>query len=140
MKICAYVQRQYAKQNYKNECFDTRQFVGLRVIKDALERDGYAVEWAGIATVHEYDVVLVSLTADYDWWEYIKERLEWRKGSYKVIVGGAGVMHVAPFLPFADYFSLGRGEKSVVNLVRRLDGKDGYEDNSIVEENNQNRS
>ena len=133
MKICAYVQRKYAKQNYKNECFETRQFVGLRVIKDALERAGYEVDWAGIATVANYDIVLVSLTADCDWWEFIKERIEWPRGDYKVIVGGAGVMHVTPFLPFADYFSLGRGELSVVNLVNKLDGKEGYEDDSIID-------
>lgn len=133
MKICAYVQTVYAKQNYKNECMDTRQFLGLRVIKDALEREGYEVDWAGIATVHEYDVILVSLTADCDWWEFIKERLQWEKGDYKIIVGGAGVMHVEPFLPFADFFSLGRGEISVVNLVKKLDGKPGFEDDSIIE-------
>ena len=75
IKICAYVQEQYAKQNYKNECLDTRQFVGLRVVIDCLERAGYAVDYAGIASVHKYDIVLVSLTSDCDWWPYITERL-----------------------------------------------------------------
>lgn len=133
MKICAYVQGEYAKQTYKNECMDARQFVGLRVIMDALARAGYSCEWAGAATVHEYDIVLVSLTSDCDWWSYVGERIKWRRGDYKVIIGGAGVLHVAPFLPYGDYFSLGRGEESVVNLVRRLDGKDGYDDDSIIE-------
>lgn len=133
MKICAYVQKSYAKANYKNECMDQRQFIGLRVVMDALNRAGYAVEWAGAATVHEYDVVLVSLTSDCDWWPWIEERLLWRKGDYKVVVGGAGVLHVEPFLPFADYFSLGRGEESVVNLIRKLDGEDLADDDSIVE-------
>lgn len=68
MKICAYVQEAYAKANYKNECMDARQFVGLRVIIDCLNRAGYEVDYAGIATVHQYDVVLVSLTSDCDWW------------------------------------------------------------------------
>lgn len=133
MRICAYVQNAYAKANYKNECMDTRQFVGLRVIIDALARAGYQVEWAGAATAHEYDVVLVSLTSDCDWWPWIAERLTWRKGAYKVIVGGAGVLHVAPFLPFADYFSLGRGEESIPNLIRRIDGKESVEDDSVIE-------
>ena len=56
MKICAYVQEQYAKANYKNECLDTRQFVGLRVVIDAIERAGYEVEWAGKATVRCHTV------------------------------------------------------------------------------------
>lgn len=133
MKICAYVQEGYAKANYKNECMETRQFAGLRVIIDALERAGYAVEWAGIATVHFYDIVLVSLTADCDWWSYIGERQKWQKGNYKVIVGGAGVLHITPFLQYGDYFSLGRGEKSVVNLVKALDDKCDIGDDSIVD-------
>ncbi len=41
-------------------------------------------------------------------------------------------MHVAPFVPFADYFSLGRGEESVINLVKKLDGKQGIFDDSII--------
>lgn len=133
MKICAYVQGTYAKETYKNECLDSRQFVGLRVIMDALQHEGYDVEWAGSATVHQYDIVLVSLTADCDWWPYIQERIKWRKGNYKVIIGGAGVLHVEPFLQFADYFSLGRGEWSIPNLIKKLDGKPAEEDNSIVE-------
>lgn len=132
MRICAYVQQQYAKANYANECMDTRRFVGLRVIIDALERAGYPVEWAGLATVHTYDVVLVSLTSDCDWWPFIAERSRWQPGRYRVIIGGAGVLHVAPFLPFGDYFSLGRGERSVVELVRGLDGKSADVDDSIV--------
>ena len=132
MRICAYVQRQYAKANYKNECMDTRQFVGLRVVIDALERAGYEVEWAGLATVHTYDVVLVSLTSDCDWWPFLAERARWQPGHYRVIIGGAGVLHVTPFLPFADYFSLGRGEESVVELVRGLDGRSADVGDSII--------
>lgn len=132
MRICAYVQEKYAKTTYKNECMDSRQFVGLRVIVDALEKQGYQVDYAGMATVHQYDVVLVSLTADCDWWPFIAERIRWQKGSYRVVIGGAGVLHVTPFLPFADYFSLGRGEESIPNLVKALDGKEHFQDDSII--------
>lgn len=121
MKICAYVQEQFSKTTYKNECLDARQFVGLKVIIDALERDGRVVEWAGKATVHKYDIVLVSLTADCDWWSFISERTSWQKGNYKVIVGGAGVMHITPFLPFCDYFVFGRGEDIIVKLIKAMD-------------------
>lgn len=133
MKICAYVQKAYSKRALKNECMDGRKFIGLRVVIDALNRAGYDVEWAGLATVHEYDVVLVSLTADCDWWPFITERRKWRDGNYKVIVGGAGVLHVVPFLRFADYFALGRGEKSMVTLIEHLDGKDVDLPDSIIE-------
>lgn len=116
-KICAYVQEAYSKQNYNKECMDTRQFVGLRVIIDVLERAGYTVDYAGSATVHNYDYVLVSLTSDCDWWTYISERQRWRKGNYKVIVGGAGVLHITPFLPFADIVIWGRGEDVITDII-----------------------
>lgn len=120
MKICAYVQETYSKSTYKNECMDTRQFVGLRVVVDCLERADYQVDYAGIATVHEYDIVLVSLTADCDWWTYIAERLRWRKGDYKVLIGGAGVLHIAPFLPWFYAVMFGRGEDLIVPLVQGI--------------------
>ena len=132
MKICAYVQTKYAKANYKNECMQARQFVGLRVIIDSLERAGYQVEYAGTATVHTYDVVLVSLTSDCDWWEFIAERITWRKGNYKVLIGGAGVMHISPFLNYADYFMFGRGENLIVPLVSALEKGDDFEHESIA--------
>lgn len=131
MKICAYVQEAYAKANYKNECMDTRQFVGLRVVVDCLERAGYTVDYAGIATVHEYDIVLVSLTADCDWWTYIAERLRWRKGDYKVLIGGAGVLHIAPFLPWFYAVMFGRGEDLIVPLVQSIESGNRYEHESI---------
>ena len=117
MKICAYVQGGYAKPAYKNENFNTRQWVGLSVIVDSLQRAGYDIEYAGIATVHTYDWVLVSITSDCDWWSFIAERVQWRKGDYKVVIGGAGVLNIRPFLPYADYFSLGRGEVTVPALI-----------------------
>lgn len=132
MKICAYVQEQYAKTTYSNECLDTRQFVGLRVVIDSLERAGYTVEYAGIATVHTYDVVLVSLTSDCDWWSYIAERLRWRKGDYKVLIGGAGVLHVEPFLPWFYAVMFGRGEDTIVPLVDGIRDGNRYHRDSIL--------
>lgn len=132
MKICAYVQDAYAKANYKVECMESRQFVGLRVIIDTLERAGYQVDYAGRATVHHYDVVLVSLTSDCDWWSFIAERLTWQAGHYQVLIGGAGLLHITPFLPFGDYFMFGRGEDLVVPLVRGIERDGGYEHESIA--------
>lgn len=139
MKICAYVQEKYAKASYKNECLDTRQFVGLRVVIDCLERAGYTVEYAGKATVHEYDIVLVSITAACDWWPYISERLQWRRGDYKVLVGGAGVLHVEPFLRWFYAAILGRGENLIVPLVEGIENGNGYENESIIYSESFNR-
>ena len=112
---------------------DVRAFVGLRMVMDACVRAGYSVEWAGKASVHEYDVVLVSITAACDWWSFLAERLHWRRGNYKIIVGGAGVLHIVPFVPFVDYFVLGRGEINTPKLLKLLDGKRGEIPGSIVE-------
>jgi len=132
MRICAYVQGEYAKQTYSNECFNVRQWVGLSVIIDALRRAGYPVEFAGLATVHEYDVILVSITSDCDWWGYIAERERWRAGRYLVVVGGAGVLNVRPFLRWADAFVLGRGEDIAVGIVSEHARGGRYESPSVI--------
>lgn len=136
MKICAYVQEAYAKANYKNECFNTRQFVGLRVIIDTLERAGYTIDYAGIATVHTYDIVLVSITSDCDWWPYISERLKWQPGNYKVLIGGAGVLHIEPFLRWFYAAMFGRGENLIVPLVQSIERGDRYAHESICYSDN----
>ena len=79
MKICAYVPNVHAKQNYAQESFNTRQYVGLAVVVDILRHAGYDVSYAGSATVHNYDVVLVSITSDCDWWPFIARTTRWRK-------------------------------------------------------------
>lgn len=132
MKICAYVQEKYSKQAYSNENMDKRQFVGLRVIIDAAERAGHLVEYAGLATVHEYDAVLISLTSDCDWWSFVGERLRWRPGKYKVVVGGPGVLNVRPFLEFADFFVLGRGENVIAPILNEIAGGDKAQDCCII--------
>lgn len=132
MKICAYVQTEYAKQAYSQESFNVRLFAGLAVAVDIVRRAGYAVEYAGRATVHEYDIVLVSITSDCDWWDFVKERVAWRKGNYRVIVGGQGVLNVRPFLQFADYFVLGRAEGVLDGLVKAIDTGGEIDETSVV--------
>jgi radical SAM superfamily enzyme YgiQ (UPF0313 family) len=133
LKICAYVVGAQAKQNYKSESFNTRLFAGLSVVIDILRRKGYQVDFAGKATVHNYDVVLVSITSDCDWWPFIAELIKWQKGNYKVIVGGAGVLNVRPFLPFVDYFVLGRAEGVVDSLINAIANNIAFEHRSLIE-------
>jgi len=132
MKICAYVQTSYAKPVYKTECFNVRAWVGMSVIIDVLNRAGYQVEYAGKDTVHQYDIVLVSLTSDCDWWQFISERVTWRKGNYKVIIGGAGLLNIRPFREYADCFIFGRGENLIVPVVEALAGGDEYSHESVA--------
>jgi hypothetical protein len=133
MKICAYVQDKYTKQTYKKESFNTRLFAGLAVVIDILNRAGHNIDYAGSATVHKYDVVLVSITSDCDWWEFIAERVRWQRGNYNVVVGGAGVLNVRPFLQWVDYFVLGRAEGIIDELINLLDGKSGDTGNHVID-------
>jgi radical SAM superfamily enzyme YgiQ (UPF0313 family) len=132
LKICAYVQSKYAKTAYKKECFNIRKWVGLQIIVDSLNRAGYEVEYASEANVHLFDIVLVSITASCDWWSFIAERVEWQCADYKVIVGGAGVMNVRPFLPYADCFVLGRGENLITKIISSLEKSNELDDSSVI--------
>jgi len=132
MKICAYVQSAYAKKTYKNENYNIRINAGMAVVIDILKRRGYCIEFAGSATVHNYDIVLVQITSDCDWWDFVAERVKWQKGNYKVVVGGAGVLNVRPFLQLVDYFVLGRAENNVDLLIDALSKYGEYESDNII--------
>jgi radical SAM superfamily enzyme YgiQ (UPF0313 family) len=132
MKICVYVLSKNAKQNYANESYNVRQNAGTSVVVDILRRAGYEAEYASGANVHNYDVVLVSITSDCDWWPFIAERVKWRKGNYKVIAGGAGLLNVRPFLPFVDYFVLGRAEGIIDKLIKSIDIGASFDHPSVI--------
>lgn len=132
MKIGIYVINKNAKTAYKKECFDIRINAGLLVVKDILNRKGYDVEYCSKANVHNFDIVLFNFTSDCDFYPFIAERVQWRKGNYKVIAGGAGVLNVRPFLPFVDYFVLGRAENVIDELIDNLSKHGEYEGKSIV--------
>lgn len=119
-QVAIYVQGGYAKPGYKSESYQSRLFPGVEMVRDALERSGISVAYCSASTVTRYRVILVSLISDCDWWTYIAERRLWPRGDYRVIVGGPGVLNIRPFLPWADYFVFGRGEKVAVDLVRGI--------------------
>jgi hypothetical protein len=118
MKIGAYVVAKQAKQTYANDNFDVRAWPGFEMVLDCLRRNDYLVTYAGKDTASNYDVMLVSITSDCDWWGYLAERSQWAKSKVKVIIGGPGVLNVRPFLPYADIFVLGRGENIITDLLR----------------------
>lgn len=132
MKIAVYVLNKNAKQTYKKECFDIRLNAGISIVIDILRRQGYEVDFCSSATVHNYDIVLFAITSDCDWWPFIAERVKWQKGNYKVIVGGAGVLNVRPFLEFVDYFVLGRAENVIDKLVKAIEADGEFEHESVV--------
>jgi hypothetical protein len=121
MKIGIYVQSCYAKANYKQESFNIRLFAGIEVVADTLRRGGHETGYCSEHNVDKFDVVLVTITAQCDWFSFIAERERWPVGKYKVVVGGAGMLNVRPFLPWFDVCVWGRAENIICGVVRNID-------------------
>lgn len=122
--IGAYVQSGYAKSAYAVESYNAREWPGFEMVIDDLRRGGYEVAYCSAGTVAEYRIILVSLTSGCDWWSFIAERECWPRGAYRVIVGGAGLANVRPFLPWFDIAVFGRGDGLIRDVVAaELEGK-----------------
>lgn len=131
MKVCAYAMDKYAKQTYAQESHDVRAWPGFEVVLDSCRRAGWVIEYAGKATACDYDVVLVSITSDCDWWPFIAERLTWRKSAF-VICGGAGVLNVRPFLQWIGAFVLGRGEDILPAMLESMKRGEKLDSVSVI--------
>jgi radical SAM superfamily enzyme YgiQ (UPF0313 family) len=140
MKICAYVLSQNAKQNYAKESYNVRLNAGMAVVIDILKRQGFNVDFASSVNVHNYDIILVSITSDCDWWPFIAERVKWQKGNYKIIAGGAGVLNVRPFIGMVDYFILGRAEGVVDSLINAIANDEYFKHDSIIDSGSFNKN
>tara|TARA_Y100000310_G_scaffold182176_1_gene182239 strand:+ start:1189 stop:2616 length:1428 start_codon:yes stop_codon:yes gene_type:complete len=124
-KIAIYVQHRYDKKTYKVESYRVRIWAGIELVKHDLELNGYKVDYCDMGTVTDYDIVMVSMTSYCDWFSFIAERVQWEKGNYKVLVGGAGFTNVRPFLEYFDAGVFGRAEGFTAKVIESLVG--GYE-------------
>ena len=131
-EIACYVPAHEVKGSYAHDCFDTRMYPGLMMCRDALIRAGYDVDYCSAATVSRYRLVLISLTSDCDLWQFIRERQAWEGGEYKVAVGGPGVLNPQVLLGLCDYISLGRGERTVVELAEAVLGGHVLHGGSVI--------
>lgn len=130
-EICIYVQSKYAKKAYAVESYNVRAWPGMELIKDVLVRAGYEINYAGMDTVQDYKIVLMSITSPIDWFSFISERTRWKPGKYMVIVGGAGNLNIRPVLPFADIFVFGRAENFIEELVKETIAGNKYDHPSV---------
>jgi hypothetical protein len=131
-KVAIYVQRRYAKPAYKNESYKARKWFGIELIRQALEKDGVEVDYCSAATVDQYKVILVSITATIDYYSFIAERETWVSGNYTTIVGGAGVLNLHPFAWMAKtIFVFGRAEDFVKELVYAAETGGRFEHPSV---------
>ncbi len=143
MKVAAYVMQTYAKagrvgtrvgakNRVKRDSHDRRAWPGFEMVLDAVRRSGRAPEYAGMATVHQFDVALVSITSDCDWWPYVAERCAWKSKPSLVIAGGAGVLNVRPYLRHVDCFVMGRGEVLVPAILDAHENGERFTSPSVI--------
>jgi radical SAM superfamily enzyme YgiQ (UPF0313 family) len=119
-KVAMYVQTEYAKKTYSVESYNVRMFPGSEMVIHELVKNGIRVDYCSSANVEKYKVVLVSITSQCDWLSFCSERITWKKGEYKVIIGGFGVLNYKPFVSLADYFYFGRSENDIHMCVNEL--------------------
>ena len=132
-RIGVYVLAKNAKQTYAVESYDVRLNAGMAVVCDILRRGGYGnISYCSSVNVQDYDAVLFSVTSDCDWWTFISERITWKPGRYKTLVGGQGVLNVRPFLKWVDYFQLGRCEGYLIDLMDSIRIGADYENESVI--------
>ncbi len=117
-RIAIYVPRSHARtEGYKRDSYHVRQNAGLAVVADILKRAGHVIAYTDAAGVANFDFILATITAECDWWPFLRERLTWPKGDYQTVLGGFGVQNVRPYLPFADFFCFGRAEGVIDRLI-----------------------
>jgi len=129
-KIAVYVQSKYTLK-YEDGGYNKRAWPGMELIKDAIIRGGYDIDYASAHNVTDYDIILHSITSPVDWYSFIDERTRWPKGNYKVIIGGAGNLNIRPVLEYADIFVFGRGEDIINPLLDATLKNEKYDHPSV---------
>lgn len=109
----------------KATAFDDVPNTGLLIIKDVIEREYKTiVEYCSVATINNYDVVLVSLTGVSDAYNlvYTLGRYGLTADDVKphIVIGGAGLINIKTFLEYGDYFVFGRGEKAIIDVIENI--------------------
>ena len=141
--VAMLVYERHEKARRKASHYDALENIGAHVVRDALERAGIDVAYCSPESAHKYRVVLVSLHSMHDNYNFIRAvagKPYWkpRRRSFRVIVGGAGLVNIYPIRHFVDYAGFGRGEAYIVGLVRAiLDGREeGYTHPSVMRADN----
>ncbi len=110
------------KQRQDNNSFDGNYNIGANVIIDLLNRNNIHVDFCTADTAHNYKIVLVSFTSDYDVYAfYIAVSLlpTWQPKSRKFVVvgGGEGMQNPTTIRNFLDYGVFGRAENIITDLI-----------------------
>jgi len=133
IKIGIYVMMKNVKRSNHKDSYNKRINAGIEIVKDILIRQGYTnISYCSEHNVNNFNIILHSITSACDWYPFIRERIKWNIGNYKVIIGGAGVLNVRPFIEYADYFVLGRAENIINKLVDAIANNDEFENKNVI--------
>jgi len=105
------------------KAFDYFENVGAYMVIDDLRRNhGIEMEFCTPESAHKFDIVLVSLTSEWDIYNFLGAVMPeptWKPGArtFKVIMGGFGMQNVAPVRSYVDYAVYGRAEGMVGPLI-----------------------
>jgi hypothetical protein len=120
-----------------NNYFDYHANAGANIVIELLSIAGIEVDFCSAATAIKYEIVLVSLTSQYDVFAFYKEVAllpDWdrERRKFKVVCGGFGMLNPYPIRHHVDYAVFGRAEDFVVDLVEALLGGGDYEHESVM--------
>lgn len=124
------------KKRSKNNSFEGNYNIGANVIMDVLRRNGIECDICTPDTAHKYQVVMVSLTSDYDClalYRAVALLPTWQPGrKFKVVAGGAGMQNPTTIRQYVDYAVFGRAESIVYPLIDCILGGGVYTHESVM--------
>lgn len=116
-----------------NKSFDGVSNIGAYMLMDVAERNGISIGFCSVDTAFEQDIVLVSMTSQFDvlsFYKTVRRHPDWQKGrrKFRVLCGGFGLQNPFAILDYVDSFWFGRCEDEFVNWLTIED----YEHESLM--------
>lgn len=107
------------RPNTKRSTFDSFGFLGLKMIIDEISNLGLSVSYCTTETVHNYDIVLFSITAVEDITTFLQrvKSGKYKKGDAKVVAGGSGCVNITSIYDYIDMAVFGRAEGQAENII-----------------------
>lgn len=125
------------KKRQDNNSFEGNYNIGANVIMDVLNRYNIKVEICTPDTAQKYNIVLVSLTSEYDilsLYQAVALLPSWQPKirQFKVIAGGAGLQNPSIIRNYLDYAVYGRAEDMIYSLIDCILGGGIFEHQSVM--------
>ncbi len=124
------------KKRSDNNSFEGNYNIGANVIMDVLRRKGVECDICTPDTAQKYQVILISLTSDYDClalYRAVALLPTWQPGrKFKVMAGGAGMQNPTTIRRYVDYAVFGRAENIAHPLIDCIMGGRVFTHESVM--------